>query len=64
MKKVICTNNKGFEVEFNLGEEYQVERALDTTYIVINELGKKHTVFKTHFRPVKECVTESVNIPS
>lgn len=59
MKKVICTENKGFEVEFNLGEEYQVERELDTTYIVINELGRKHTVFKTNFKPAEDSETAS-----
>lgn len=57
MKKVICTDNKGAELEFNLKEEYEVEREFDTTYIVINELGKKHTVFKTHFEPVEENET-------
>ncbi|WP_162990172.1 DUF7244 family protein [Mesobacillus foraminis] len=54
MKKVICTNNEGFELEFNVGEEYEVERELDTTYIVINKLGNKHTVFKTNFEPAEE----------
>lgn len=54
MKKVICTNNEGFELEFNVGEEYEVERELDTTYIVINKLGNKHTVFKINFEPVEE----------
>ncbi|MBT2757438.1 hypothetical protein J7E71_16045 [Mesobacillus foraminis] len=54
MKKVICKNNEGFELEFNVGEEYEVERELDTTYIVINKLGNKHTVFKTNFEPVEE----------
>jgi len=51
MKKVICINNEDIELEFDLGEEYQVERELDSTYIVINKLGKKHSVFKTHFEP-------------
>lgn len=54
MKKVICTNNDSYELEFNVGDEYQVERELETTYIVINKLGNKHSVFKTHFEPVVE----------
>ncbi|MEH7443981.1 hypothetical protein V7201_16835 [Bacillus sp. JJ1122] len=53
MQKVICTNNEGIELEFDLDEEYPVERELDSTYIVINKLGKKHSVFKTHFEPVE-----------
>lgn len=58
MKKVICTDNKGLELEFNLGEGYQVEKELDSTYIVLNEQGKKHTVFKTNFKPVEETESE------
>ncbi|WP_423408409.1 hypothetical protein AABM38_22645 [Heyndrickxia sp. MSNUG] len=58
MQKVICTNNEGIELEFDLGEEYPVERELDSTYIVINKLGKKHSVFKTHFEPVEVNETE------
>ena len=54
MKKVICTNNEGLELEFDLGEDYEVEREFDTTYIVINKLGNKHSVFKTHFDRVEE----------
>ena len=54
MLKVMCTNNEGIELEFNVGEEYEVERELDTTYIVINKLGNKHSVFKKQFEPVTE----------
>lgn len=59
MKKVICKNNEGLELEFNVGDEYEVERELDTTYIVINNLGNKHSVFKTHFEPVEVSETEA-----
>jgi len=58
MKNVICINNEGLELEFDLGEEYEVERELDSTYIVINKLGKKHSVFKTQFEPVEGNETE------
>jgi hypothetical protein len=58
MQKVICTNNEGIELEFNVGEEYEVERELDTTYIVINNLGNKHSVFKKQFEPVVENETK------
>ena len=54
MRKVICINNKGLELEFNVGDKYDVDREFDTTYIVTNKLGKKHTVFKTHFQPYEE----------
>ncbi|MBT2682287.1 hypothetical protein [Bacillus sp. ISL-37] len=54
MRKVICKNNEGLEMEFSVGEIYVVEREFDTTYIVTNKLGKKHTVFKTHFALVDE----------
>ncbi|MBS8263913.1 hypothetical protein DYI25_05615 [Mesobacillus boroniphilus] len=54
MQKVICINNEGLELEFKVGEKYDVDRELETTYIVTNELGKKHTVFKTQFGPVEE----------
>ncbi|MFT9599222.1 hypothetical protein [Mesobacillus sp.] len=54
MKKVICKNNEGLEMEFSVGDIYEVEREFDTTYIVTNKLGKKHTVFKTHFALVDE----------
>ncbi|ESU33500.1 hypothetical protein G3A_06160 [Bacillus sp. 17376] len=54
MRKVICINNEGLELEFNVGDKYEVDREFDTTYIVTNKLGKKHTVFKTHFVPVDE----------
>lgn len=49
MRKVICIKNVGLELEFNVGDKYDVDREFDTTYIVTNKLGKKHTVFKTHF---------------
>jgi hypothetical protein len=55
MKKVICKNNEGLEMEFTAGEIYEVEREFDTTYIVTNKLGKKHTVFKTQFKPDEEA---------
>ncbi|NHM31997.1 hypothetical protein [Neobacillus terrae] len=61
MKKVICRNNEGNEFEFNVGEEYELDRELDTTYIVINKLGNKHTVFKTHFEPVEETENNGPN---
>lgn len=54
MRKVICINNVGLELEFSAGEKYDVYREFETTYIVTNQLGKKHTVFKTHFKPVEE----------
>ena len=54
MRKVICINNEGLEVEFNVGDQYEVDRELETTYIVTNRLGKKHTVFKTHFKPADD----------
>lgn len=57
MRKVICINNEGLELEFNVGEKYDVDRELETTYIVTNKLGKKHTVFKTHFEPDVESDT-------
>ncbi|MBT2641519.1 hypothetical protein J7I80_04725 [Bacillus sp. ISL-41] len=55
MRKVICINNEGLEVEFNVGDQYNVDRELDMTYIVTNKQGKKHTVFKTHFELVEEA---------
>lgn len=58
MQKVICTNNEGIELEFNVGDEYEVERELETTYIVINKLGNKHSVFKKQFQPVVGNETE------
>ncbi|WML48646.1 hypothetical protein RCG23_00365 [Neobacillus sp. PS3-34] len=61
MKKVICTHNGGLEFEFDLGKEYQVARELDTTYIVINNFGNKHTVFKTQFEPFEEGKNEEQN---
>lgn len=54
MRKVICINNEGLELEFNEGEKYVVDREFETTYIVTNKLGKKHTVFKTQFGPDEE----------
>ncbi|KKK36810.1 hypothetical protein WQ57_17260 [Mesobacillus campisalis] len=54
MKKVLCTNNEGYEMEFVVGEEYEVEKELDTTYILINKLGNKHSVFKKDFEPVED----------
>jgi hypothetical protein len=54
MKKVLCKNNQGYEMEFRIGEEYEVDKELDTTYILINKLGNKHTVFKNHFEPAEE----------
>jgi hypothetical protein len=54
MRKVICINNEGLELEFNVGEQYDVDREFETTYIVTNRLGNKHTVFKTQFEPVEE----------
>jgi hypothetical protein len=54
MQKVICINNQGLELEFNIGDQYDVDRELETTYIVTNRLGKKHTVFKTQFKPVED----------
>lgn len=59
MKKVICINNEGVDLEFIVGEEYEVEREFDTTYIVTNRLGNKHTVFKTHFKSVEESETKA-----
>ncbi|WP_053363308.1 hypothetical protein [Bacillus sp. FJAT-27251] len=53
MKKVLCTNNEGYEMEFVAGEEYEVEKELDTTYILINKLGNRHSVFKKDFEPVE-----------
>ncbi|RSD28960.1 hypothetical protein [Mesobacillus subterraneus] len=58
MRKVICKNNNGIELEFNIDEEYEVEREFENTYTVINKLGKKHTVFKTHFEPNDELKPE------
>ncbi|WP_079508891.1 hypothetical protein [Mesobacillus jeotgali] len=55
MKKVICINNEGLELEFNKGEEYEVDKELETTYIITNRLGKKHTVFKTNFEPAENA---------
>lgn len=57
MRKVICINNEGLEVAFNVGDEYDVDREFETTYIVTNRLGKKHTVFKTHFKPAEDIET-------
>jgi hypothetical protein len=54
MKKVLCISNLGYEMEFRVGEEYEVEKELETTYILINKLGNKHTVFKNHFEPIEE----------
>jgi hypothetical protein len=54
MRKVVCINNQGLEVEFIVGNQYDVDREFDTTYIVTNRLGKKHTVFKTHFKPAED----------
>lgn len=54
MRKVICTDNEGLELEFNIGDKYDIDREFDTTYIVTNKLGKKHTVFKTQFKPEEE----------
>ncbi|MBT2691728.1 hypothetical protein [Bacillus sp. ISL-55] len=54
MRKVVCKNNEGLEMEFTVGDIYEVEREFDTTYIVTNKFGKKHSVFKTHFVPIAE----------
>ncbi|MBT2640443.1 MULTISPECIES: hypothetical protein [unclassified Bacillus (in: firmicutes)] len=55
MRKVKCINNEGLELEFNVGDQYEVDREFEATYIVTNKLGKKHTVFKTHFEHVEEA---------
>lgn len=61
MKRLVCTNNIGFENQLTIGKNYNVEDETITMYTVFDDLGCCTWWIKSRFEEIKEDKHKELN---